>query len=110
MSLKVFLELIEVKAKAASLLPFLLGVGYSIWYYRSFDWRVMLVFLIAMLLFNMAVDVMDNYNDYRHAVDTEVYQQKTNIIGREQLSLPAMRCLIAGMVLIASLLGIWLVA
>lgn len=109
MSLKVFLELIEVKAKSASLLPFLLGVGYSIWYYHSFDWRVMLVFLIAMLLFNMAVDVMDNYNDYRHAIDTEVYQQKTNIIGREQLSLPIIRCLIAGMVLVASLLGIWLV-
>ena len=68
MSLKVFLELIEVKAKAASLLPFLLGVGYSIWYYHAFDWRVMLVFLIAMLLFNMAVDVMDNYNavSYTH--------------------------------------------
>lgn len=75
MSLKVF-GIDRGESQGCQSAALLLGVGYSVWYYHSFDWRVMLVFLIAMLLFNMAVDVMDNYNDYRHAVDTEVYQQR----------------------------------
>lgn len=109
MSLKVFLELVEIKAKAASLMPFLLGVGYSVWYHHQINWKLSLVFMVAMLLFNMAVDVMDNYHDYRRAVDTEVYKRKTNIIGRERLSLTTIRRLIVIMTGVAALLGLYLV-
>ena len=64
MSLDVFLELVEIKAKTASILPLLLGVCMSLYYFHSFDLLNSVIFFIAMLLFNMAVDMMDNYNDY----------------------------------------------
>lgn len=109
MSLKVFLELIEIKAKTASLFPFLMGILFSFYYYHSFNLLTTIVFLIAALLFNMAVDVLDNYNDYRHARDIEGYQQQTNIIGREHLSLSLVLGLIVILVGSATLLGVYLV-
>lgn len=86
MSLPIFLELVEIKAKTASILPFLIGICFSYYVYGSLHPLPVIFYFVAMLLFNMFVDVWDNYNDYRHAVDLD-YRGKTNIIGRENLSL-----------------------
>lgn len=75
MSVATFLELVEIKAKSASVLPFILGLSYSIYYYHSINWLVSIAFFVAMFMFNMVVDMLDNYNDYYHA-DSQVYQQK----------------------------------
>lgn len=109
MSLKVFLELVEIKAKTASVLPFLLGVCFSYYYYHSLNWANLLLFFIAMFLFNMSVDAWDNYNDYHNALDKEEYKQKTNIIGRENLSPREVLWLLLGMAGVATVLGVVLV-
>ena len=108
-SLDVFLELVEIKAKTASILPMLLGVCMSVYYYHSFNLINSILFFIAMLLFNMAVDMMDNYNDYNHAVDTENYKKNTNIIGREKISPRLVLTLILIFSIIAAGIGIYLV-
>lgn len=108
-SLDVFLELVEIKAKTASILPMLLGVCMSVYYYHSFNLINSILFFIAMLLFNMAVDMMDNYNDYNHAVDTEDYKKNTNIIGREKISPRLVLNLILIFSIIAAGIGIYLV-
>lgn len=108
-SLDVFLELVEIKAKTASILPMLLGVCMSVYYYHSFNLVNSILFFIAMLLFNMAVDMMDNYNDYNHAVDIVDYKQNTNIIGREHISPKLVLGLILTFSIIAGLMGIYLV-
>ena len=108
-SLDVFLELVEIKAKTASILPMLLGVCMSVYYYHSFNLINSILFFIAMLLFNMAVDMMDNYNDYNHAVDTEDYKKNTNIIGREKISPRLVLPLILIFSIIAAGIGIYLV-
>lgn len=110
MSLNVFLELVEIKAKTASILPMLLGVCLSIYYYHSFNVMNSVVFFFAMLLFNMAVDMMDNYNDYHHAVDTVNYKQNTNIIGRENISPRLVMGLLLSFSTVAGLLGLYLVS
>lgn len=86
MSLPVFLELVEIKAKTASILPFLIGACFSYYYYGKIEWLSLFFYFISMVLFNMFVDIWDNYNDYRHAKDQD-YKDKTNIIGRENLSI-----------------------
>ena len=108
-SLDVFLELVEIKAKTASILPMLLGVCMSVYYYHSFNLINSILFFIAMLLFNMAVDMMDNYNDYNHAVDTEDYKKNINIIGREKISPRLVLTLILIFSIIAAGIGIYLV-
>lgn len=108
MSLSVFLELIEIKAKTASVIPFLLGMCFSYYFYHQVNWLLALVFFVAMFLFNMVVDMFDNYCDYYHA-DSASYQQKTNIIGRENISPKLVLGLIITFSVISAILGIWLV-
>lgn len=108
MSIKVFLELVEMKAKTASILPFLIGLCYSYYHYEQLHLGYVVIYFIAMVIFNMSVDILDNYNDYQKATDVHDYREKTNIIGRENLSLNLIRWMIAVMVLFSAGLGIWL--
>lgn len=105
MTLPIFLELVEMKAKTASVLPFLIGICYSYYYYHSIHVIFLLLFFVAMFLFNMFVDIWDNYNDYHKAVDSD-YQENTNIIGRENLSLKMVSILMYSMLILAGVLGL----
>lgn len=105
MTIPVFLELVEIKAKTASIFPFLLGACYSWFNYRSVHLGLLFLFFVAMFIFNMSVDILDNYNDYRHATEVHDYKQKTNIIGREHLSLKLVSRLMMGMIVVSAAIG-----
>lgn len=106
MTLPVFLELVEFKAKTASILPFFIGVCYSWYNYQTIHLGYVLLYFIAMLIFNMAVDILDNYNDYHHATEGHDYKEKTNIIGREQLSVKLVFWLMVSMIIVSAAMGI----
>ena len=106
MNFKVFAELIELKAKAASIFPFIMGFLYSWYHYQQVKPMYMLLFFISMLLFNMAVDILDNYMDYHNATDVHDYKEETNIIGRENLSLTLVRNMMIGLSLLLLLVYI----
>ncbi|MGX6970070.1 prenyltransferase [Vagococcus bubulae] len=108
MNFKVFAELIELKAKAASVFPFIMGFLYSWYHYQQVKPLYMFLFFISMLLFNMAVDILDNYMDYHHATDHHNYKEETNIIGRENLSLTLVRNIMLGLIIISALIGVYL--
>lgn len=103
-----FLELVEFKAKTASVLPFFIGLVFSWYNYQSVHIGYVFIYFVAMFIFNMAVDMLDNYNDYHHATDLHDYREKTNIIGRENISLKLVKNLMIGMIVISALLGIGL--
>lgn len=108
MSIKIFFELVEIKAKTASVLPFLIGLCYSYYHYGQIHLGYVAIYFIAMFIFNMAVDILDNYNDFKNATDVHDYKEKTNVIGRENLSLVTIRWMIISMILFSAGLGIWL--
>lgn len=108
MTLKIFAELVELKAKTASIFPFLMGFLYSWYHYNQIYWGNMLIFFISMVLFNMAVDIMDNYMDYHNATDVHDYKHETNIIGRENLSLSLVRNMMWSFIMVSALMGIYL--
>lgn len=109
MTVPIFLELVEIKAKTASILPFLLGACFSWFNYHSLNLGLLITFFIAMFLFNMAVDILDNYNDYRNATEEHDYKRKTNIIGRENLSLQLVFWMMVGMIAMSAIIGFILV-
>lgn len=109
MSLSVFLELVEMKAKTASVFPFLLGICFSAYYYGHVNAFYAFLFFVAMFSFNMAVDCWDNYNDYNHAVDTKDYKKHTNIIGRENLNPRKILAMLLSMATLGAVIGIYLV-
>lgn len=106
MNFKIFAELIELKAKTASIFPFLLGLAYSLYHYQSVNLSALAIYFVAMFMFNCFVDIWDNYNDYHKAVDTDDYQKNTNIIGRENLSMRLIKSLLAFFFFGSLILGI----
>lgn len=108
MSWRVFLELVEIKAKTASVFPFILGMAYSWFHYRQVYLGNMVFFFIAMFLFNLAVDILDNYMDYKNATDHHDYKEETNVIGRENLSLPLVRNMMVGLISVSAAMGVYL--
>lgn len=106
MSLAVFLELVEIKAKTASVMPFFIGICFSWYNYQSLHLGLVLLFFVSMFVFNMAVDILDNYNDYHHASEIHDYREKTNIIGREKLNVRLVFWMMVVMILFSALLGI----
>lgn len=108
----VFFELVEIKAKTASVFPFLLGSLYAWYHYHTVHPVILVTFFVAMLLFNMAVDANDNYQDYRRATRESAlhFREATNIIGREGLNPSLIGWLIVGMMTVSGALGLWMVA
>lgn len=106
MNFKIFAELIELKAKTASIFPFLLGLAYSLYHYQSVNLSALAIYFVAMFMFNCFVDIWDNYNDYHKAVDTDDYQKNTNIIGCENLSMGLIKSLLAFFFFGSLILGI----
>ncbi|MDN6717759.1 MAG: prenyltransferase [Lactococcus lactis] len=96
----------ELKAKTASIFPFLLGLAYSLYHYQSVNLSALAIYFVAMFMFNCFVDIWDNYNDYHKAVDTDDYQKNTNIIGRENLSMGLIKSLLAFFFFGSLILGI----
>ncbi|ANK59052.1 prenyltransferase [Loigolactobacillus backii] len=110
MTLSVFLELVEIKAKTASVFPFLLGTFYALYHYRQLHPVYLVLFFIAMLVFNMAVDANDNYQDYRRATKNEAlgFREKTNIIGVNHLNPRMIGWLVFWMMASSAVLGIFI--
>lgn len=108
MSLSTFAELVELRAKAASVFPFFTGLFFSWYLLGSVNGLYAVLFFIAMILFNMTVDTLDNYNDYMHSSEDK-WKSDTNIIGRKHISLNLIRTMIVGMIVPSALIGLYLV-
>lgn len=108
MTREIFFELVELKAKTASVFPFLLGICYSWYNYHSLNILYVFIYFVAMFIFNMAVDILDNYMDYHNATDLHDYKEETNIIGREGLSLSLVRNIMISFIVISASMGIYL--
>ncbi|MGB3161856.1 MAG: 1,4-dihydroxy-2-naphthoate polyprenyltransferase [Carnobacterium sp.] len=108
MTVNVFLKLVEIQTKIASLFPFLLGALFSLTYFKTFNITNTLLFFIAMLLFDMTTTAINNLMDYQKAKD-ETYKNEVNIIGQQNIAEKTVIQLIIVMLSIASLLGLWLV-
>lgn len=109
MKFKTFLELVEMQAKTASVLPYFMGILYAWYHYKELHLFNLVIFFIAMFLFNMAVDAIDNYMDYKKASSEHSYREDVNVIGREKIPMPLVGSLIVIMVIISAGLGIYLV-
>lgn len=110
MTLSIFFELVEIKAKIASVWPFLLGLIFVQANFHQLNWGITALFFIAMLLFNMAVDINDNYQDYTKAGNQAAeWKKKTNIIGVQHLRIRRVFTLMSSFAVIAGIIGLYLV-
>ncbi|BDZ30742.1 prenyltransferase [Lactiplantibacillus brownii] len=108
MTFKIFLQFIRLNAKAASVVPYFIGILFSIYYFHAFNWVNSLIYLIAQVAIALFVTGFNNVQDYFLAVDLH-YRDTYNIIGREHLSPKRSLHLVLGMLATAIILGLVLV-
>lgn len=108
MSIKVFFELVEIKTKLASLLPFVFAVLFTLYSFGEINGKNTFFMFVSLLFFDMTTTTINNYMDYVKASDDD-YKKQTNVIGRENISVGAVRVLIFVMLFIAIGFGLMLV-
>lgn len=111
MTIKIFLELVEIRTKLASLLPFIIGLLFALYHFEYFNPLNTAVFFVCMLIFDMTTTAINNYMDWKKAVDDPEFDYKNtrNVIGIHQLDEKVVASLILTMLAIAIALGLWLV-
>ena len=107
-NMKDIIELVELRTKIASVIPFIVGLLYSIWTFGNFNAVNMALFFIGMLSFDMATTVMNNLMDYVKAKN-ETYRQEENIIGTSSLTVKQAEMIFGSLVGVATIIGIILV-
>lgn len=93
-----FLSFVEIKTKIASVVPFLVGLGYTIYRYGTLDIYATVVFFVAMLFFDMTATAINNHVGFRQQKIESHYSNRVSLF------------IICFMLLIASALGIYLVS
>ena len=111
MTVKVFFELVEIRTKLASLLPFIIGLLFSIYHFGQFNLLNTAVFFACMIIFDMTTTAINNYMDWQKAVDDPAFDYKNtrNVIGKRSLNEKMVVMIILMMLTVAILLGLWLV-
>ncbi|TAS69950.1 1,4-dihydroxy-2-naphthoate prenyltransferase, partial [Lactiplantibacillus plantarum] len=97
----VFYELTEIYTAPLNIMWFVLGSAIAQYHLGTVNWLNVTLCLVSVFIFDLAVNVSDNYYDYRHARDREGYAQKTNPIGRLQLPVAGVGRLALGLYLIS---------
>ncbi len=73
MTIKAFIDFVEIRTKVASMLPFLIGIFYTLYRYQTFKVMHVAVFGICLLCVDMGTTALNNYMDYKKAVAREGY-------------------------------------
>lgn len=76
-----FFELVEIKTKLASMIPFFLGTLYALYRYKSFSLANFIVMFISLLTFDMATTAINNYIDHTKAKNNSAENSLTHKYG-----------------------------
>lgn len=102
MTLKSFFELVEIKTKVASMVPFAIGTVYAIFRFQAFQLDHFLLMFIALISFDMATTAINNYMDYKKALKKYGYGYEVhNAIVQYKLKESTVLTLIATLLIIA---------
>ncbi|MGY5339197.1 prenyltransferase [Levilactobacillus spicheri] len=105
----VFYELTEIYTAPLNVLWFVLGAAIAQYHVGTVDWGNVALCLVDVFIFDLAVNIADNYYDYRHARD-RAYREQTNPIGRLYLPVAGVGRLAGGLYALSTVPGLWLVA
>ncbi|GLC28982.1 1,4-dihydroxy-2-naphthoate polyprenyltransferase [Clostridium omnivorum] len=84
MKVNKFFELVEIKTKLASMIPFFLGTFYALYRYKSFSLANFIVMFISLLTFDMATTAINNYIDHTKAKNNSAENSLTHKYGINQ--------------------------
>lgn len=110
MRIKSFLKLVEIQTKVASVIPFFIGLTYTIYNFGKIKVLNMIVMFLSMLIFDMTVTALNNYYDYKRAIKKHGYNYEIhNSIVQYGLKEKTVLATIIVMGILSVALGIYLV-
>jgi len=68
-----FIKLVEIRTKVASVIPFFLGLAYTLYRFGNINILNTIVMFVAMIFLDMTVTAANNYFDYKRAQKREGY-------------------------------------
>lgn len=78
MNVKSFLELVEIRTKVASMIPYIMGTLYALYRFDTFYPLHAVLMLVSLLSFDMATTAINNYYDFKKAMKTHGYGYETH--------------------------------
>lgn len=110
MRVKDFKDLVELRTKVASVIPFTIGILYAVYNYGNISIKNSFVFFLSMISIDMATTAINNYTDYKSSSYREGYNFKVhNVINRESLSPEKVKAIIFTLLSFGAAMGIYLV-
>ncbi|MEG0731621.1 MAG: prenyltransferase [Vagococcus sp.] len=109
LSFKQFWELSEIYTAPLNLFIILLGVSAAKFIQQLSLSKDLLIFIGIILCFHLSVNIFNHWMDYQHASDLH-FKEKTNIIGREHLSISVVKRYFYTFMILAALFGLYLVS
>ena len=110
MNAKSFFSLVEIKTKTASVIPFFIGMAYTLYKFEKINMLNSTVMFLSMILFDMTVTAANNYFDYIKAIKKSGYNYEVhNPIVQDGLKKSTVIVIITLMLAAAATLGIVLV-
>jgi len=107
MHVKSFLKLVEIQTKIASVTPFVFGVFYTLYRFKTLNILNIVFFFISLFSFDMFTTALNNYLDFKKAIKREGYNYEFhNAIGQFGLKESTVRLTIAILFTIATVFGI----
>ncbi|GGH32250.1 1,4-dihydroxy-2-naphthoate octaprenyltransferase [Paenibacillus segetis] len=108
--MKKFFELVELRTKVASMIPFFIGTVYAVFRFHEFQLYSFGLMFLSLLSFDMATTAINNYFDYHKAVKKKGYGYEVhNAIVKYNMKPSRVLALIIGLLLLAIGAGIMLV-
>ncbi|MDT3425486.1 1,4-dihydroxy-2-naphthoate octaprenyltransferase [Paenibacillus forsythiae] len=105
------MELVEIRTKVASVIPFIMGTLYAFYRFDTFYAGRFALMLVSLLCFDMATTAINNYYDFKKASRTHGYGYEThNPIVRRNLKEGVVAGTIILLLLLAAGCGLLLVA
>lgn len=110
MTIKIFFDLAQMQTTIRTFFTSILGVLYACYNYKVFSPILSILTIVFVILFLMAVNIRDNYVDYKMASDKKDISAKNMIIGRKNLKLKDVSLAYTILGLISALIGLYLVS
>ncbi|WP_315077468.1 1,4-dihydroxy-2-naphthoate polyprenyltransferase [uncultured Clostridium sp.] len=105
MSINKFFQLVEIRTKLASFIPFSLGSVYAIYRYKSFNLSNFIIMFISLIALDMATTAINNYIDNTKEKDNLA---NNNLIAKYGVNQSKVLLIIFTLLTIATIAGIML--
>ncbi len=109
MSFSSFFELVEIRTKVASVIPFLIGTLYAAYRFERFKPVNFIIMFISLIAFDMATTAINNYYDWKKAQKTHGYNYEShNAIVSHGLKESTVLAVIGTLLAVAVIFGVLL--